>query len=359
MVRIKESMLSTTPLSGVRSFLPRMPRGRPTDENKAKYALEVRDFCARILEIYRDMDFKVGVRGWCYILERHGLFKGEFPACERLITKCRKSGDLPYDICAEDDNRATIGLEQVDGEDDPELEAENWVDWLRNEAHKKWNPVSFWHGLNVDIEVAVEKLDLRNLFERVCLELHVPITSFKGWYDVNQRAAMMRRFKYHESQGRQCYLLTCTDHDPGGLIIHEFIRKNFEEMARCYTDEEGPIDWDPKNLKIIRFGLNKDFIDANNLTWIDNLETGSGERLDDPNHNDHYKDYVQNYIREFGARKCEANALVVVPQMGRQLVRDAIMKYLPEHALRQYQNRLNRQQSLLQAAIRKLVEDED
>ena len=30
-------------------------------------------------------------------------------------------------------------------------------------------------------------------------------------------------------------------------------------------------------------------------------------------HNDYVKDYVQNYINEFGVRKCEANALVVAP----------------------------------------------
>jgi hypothetical protein len=305
------------------------------------------------------MDFRVGVRGWCYILERHGLLKGDFSDCERLITKCRKSGDLPLDICADDDSRETICLEEIDSEDDPEQQAENWYDWLLNHAHENWKPVSFWHGLNVYIEVAVEKLDLRNLFEPVCRELHVPITSFKGWYDVNCRARMMRRFKYHESQGRHCILLLCGDHDPGGLHITDWMRKNFADLSNAYSDAEGRIDWDPKNLEIIRFGLNKDFIDQHRLTWIDNLETGSGQRLDDPEHNDHYKDYVQNYIQEFGVRKCEANALVVVPQMGRQLVRDAIMAHLPQHALDRYQNRLNRQQELLQAAIRKLVEGED
>jgi hypothetical protein len=358
---IKDSTLGSTAFTSLTSpFLPRNPRGRPTEETKTKYAAEVKVFCSRILEIHQTMDFRVGVRGWCYILEaRWGLLKGEFPACEKLITDCRKSGDLPYDICDEDASRKTICLEEIDDEDDPERQAENWVDWLLNYAHLKWKPVSFWHGLNVYIEVAVEKLDLRNLFEPVCKELHVPITNFKGWYDVNQRAAMMRRFKYHESMGRQCFLLTCTDHDPGGLIIHDFIRENFEEMAHAYSDAEGPIDWDPKNLKIIRFGLNKDFIDRHNLSWIPNLETSSGKRLDDPNHKDHGSDYVQNYIREFGVRKCEANALVVVPQMGRQLVRDAIMQHLPEHALHQYQNRLNRQRGLLQAAIRKLFEGEE
>ena len=49
------------------------------------------------------MDFDVGSRGWCYMLERHGLRKGDFDDAQRLINTCRKSGDLPLDICAEDE----------------------------------------------------------------------------------------------------------------------------------------------------------------------------------------------------------------------------------------------------------------
>ena len=60
------------------------------------------------------MDFPVGSRGWCYILERHGLRKGDFDAAEKLITDCRKSGELPLDICAEDCSRETIGIEKID-----------------------------------------------------------------------------------------------------------------------------------------------------------------------------------------------------------------------------------------------------
>jgi hypothetical protein len=246
--------------------------------NEAKYQLDLRGFCDLILGIHRGMDFKVGVRGWCYILERHGLLKGDFADCEKLITTCRKDGNLPLDICAEDDSRETIGLEDINPEDDPENEADNWIHHLLNFAHLDWKPISFWHGLNIYIEVAVEKLDLRNLFEPVCKELHVPITNTKGWYDVNCRAAMMRRFKKHEAMGQQNYLLMCTDHDPGGLNISDWMRENFAVMSNAYSDAEGPIDWTPENLKLIRFGLNKDFIDANRLTWIDNLETSSGKR---------------------------------------------------------------------------------
>ena len=63
----------------------------------------------------------------------------------------------------------------------------------------------------------------------------------------------------------------------------------------------GCVGWSPDNLKIDRFGLNKDFIKRHNLTWIENLRTAEGEYpLDDKRHRDHYKDYVQNYLEEHG-----------------------------------------------------------
>jgi hypothetical protein len=346
-------------LIATKSFLPRRPRGRQNEATEAAYQKHLRSFCALMLKIAKGMDFRVGVRGWCYILEPYGLLKGEFSDAERLITACRKSGELPLDICAEDDSRETILLEDIDPEDDPEREADNWINWLLQSAHTQYKPISFWDDLNVYIEVGVEKGDLRELFKQVCRELYVPITNFKGWYDVNCRAAMMRRFKLHEANGRQCILLLCGDHDPGGLNITDWVRENFEALANAYCVTEGRIDWTPDNLKIIRFGLNKNFIDANNLTWIENLETSSGKRLDDPNHNDHNKDYVQEYIRKFGARKCEANVIVRVPEMGRQLVRDAIMKHLPAGAHNRYRARLARIQALLQKAIKERIGEDE
>jgi hypothetical protein len=94
------------------------------------------------------------------------------------------------------------------------------------------------------------------------------------------------------------------------------------------------------HLTIDRCGLNYDFIAEHNLTWIENLETGSGRSLADPRHPDHKAEYVQSYIREFGVRKVEANALVVRPDAGRELYRQAILRYLPEDAPAKYRERL-------------------
>jgi hypothetical protein len=94
------------------------------------------------------------------------------------------------------------------------------------------------------VEVATEKLDLRDLFEPVCRQFHIPLTNFKGWSDLNSRAAMMRRFKYWQARGKKCILLVCGDHDPGGLLITETMRKNLEDLS-------GAVGWSPTNLKCL------------------------------------------------------------------------------------------------------------
>jgi len=45
---------------------------------------------------------------------------------------------------------------------------------------------------------------------------------------------------------------------------------------------------------------------------------------------------VQDYIARFGVRKCEANALVVAPDIGRQLCREAILRHVPAEAPAQF-----------------------
>ena len=326
--------------------LPRRGRGRPSPSADAAYRANVASWCALILEINSSMDFSVGARGWCYILEnRNALRKGDFDVAEKLITDCRKSGDLPLDICAEDDARETIGLEEITG-NTLEEEAESWIDHLRNHAHESYTPISFWDDLDTYVEMGVEKLDLRNLFEPACKEFYVPLTNFKGWSDLNARANMMRRFKQREGEGKKCVLLLCTDLDPGGLDQANKMRKNLEDLSRA-------VGWSPKNLVIIRFGLDAKFINRHRLTWIDNLETGSGLQLDDPDHADFAKPYVQSYIAQFGVRKCEANALVVAPEIGRRLCRDAILRHIPADAPAEHQRKLDRVRLQLRRAIRK------
>src|SRR5262249_29012472 len=58
--RVKEARTDT--------FLPAQKKGRPSDEDKAKYAKDLQRFADRLKEIDSTVDFKVSSRGWCYIL---------------------------------------------------------------------------------------------------------------------------------------------------------------------------------------------------------------------------------------------------------------------------------------------------
>ncbi|GAI48827.1 unnamed protein product, partial [marine sediment metagenome] len=49
--------------------------------------------------------------------------------------------------------------------------------------------------------------------------------------------------------------------------------------------------------------------------------------------------YVQDYLEKYGARKCEANALVVIPEQARELVREAIEHYLGQDAEQRFIDR--------------------
>jgi hypothetical protein len=326
--------------------LPRRRRGAQSRAAAAEYNAEIAAFCERILQINSTLDFKVSSRGWAYLLEGEGeITKGDFDAAQTLINDCRKSGKLPLNICSEDDRRAGDGVEEIDNTDvDEEVDA-----ILRglDLAHLYYTPISFWDPLDpfdIYVEMAVEKVDLKSLFKPVCDEFHMVITNIGGWADLHCRVAMMRRFAEHEASGRRIVLLYCGDHDPGGLNISNTLRENLNDMERA-------AGWRPDNLIIDRFGLNFDFIQQNGLTWIDNLETGSGRRLDDPKHNDHHKPYVRDYLARFGARKVEGNALVTRAAAARDLCRQAIVKYVPASAPAAYRRRLALVRAELQIAL--------
>jgi hypothetical protein len=311
--------------------LPSRRRGRLSKADQRRYDDQLRQWCEGILEINSRLDFKVSSRGWCYILEEHGLGKGDFDKAERVINGCRKNGLLPLDICCEDDGRQAEHLESIDEETPAEF-AQGWIDYL-SLAHNQYYPISFWDDLDVYIQMTVEKIDLKSLFDSVCKPFRLPLINIGGWNDINSRAAIMRRFRQWEVRGKRCVLLHCGDHDPGGLNISDFLRSNLADLSKA-------VGWEPDKLIIDRFGLNYDFIQRHRLTWIENLITGSGGDLADRNHPDHFKPYVQNYLREFGARKVEANALVVRPEAGRKLCRDAILQYVPEAAVSKFERRL-------------------
>jgi hypothetical protein len=326
--------------------IPRRGKGRPSAKAEAVYQDQVREFCDTILKIRPSLDFAIGSRGWCYVLEEHGLNKGDFNAAQAIINECRKDGNLPLDIAADDDARRFINLEYVDRHS-PEIEMECLIAGIE-EAHLNYHPVSFWDFQHHFVQMMVEKIDLRSLFEPICAEYHVPLANARGSSDINSRAEMMRRFAEHEADGKQCVLLYAGDFDPAGIRISDFLLKNIADLSAA-------VGWTPDRLIVDRFGLNFDFIEAHNLTWIDNLETGSGGRLDDPRHPDHRKSYVQDYLAEYGVRKVEANALVVRPAAGRRLCREAISKYIDHGRISEFRDTEKMGQLEVQKSLARII----
>lgn len=335
--------LMTTPVG-----LPETGRGRKSAAKQAEYDAQLDAFAARLLEIRSSLDFTPGSRGWCYLLEQYGVIgKSQFKRTETLINDFRKSGRLPLDFCASDEKRAPVNLTSPD-EEDPREFAESYAR-LAADCWSLYTPISYWDHQPAYIEMAVEKIDLRTLFEKTCAKYHVPIWNAGGWSDINSRAELMARFREHEEAGRHCVLLYCGDFDPAGLLISQTIRKNLMDL-------QGAVGWTPDEdrLTIERFGLNYDFIVANGLSWIEGLETGGGKyNLEDPNHPDHFKPYVQEYLAKYGARKVEANALVAQYQAGRQLCEDAILQYIDPVGSAFYRDRIDEER----AKVRILLPD--
>jgi hypothetical protein len=325
---------------GASVILPIVKRGRRTAAAQARYDAELEAFYDAILKIRSRLDFQVSARGWCYLMEQQGaITKAEFNQVENLINEARKSGALPLDICAVDETRSFDCLESVDN---PNLDGYlNGIEENINLYLDYYQPFSFWEDKPVYLEMLVEKIDLKSLFNRICRPINLPIANAKGWPDIHVRATMMRRFQKQEKAGKQCVLLYCGDYDPAGLRIGESYRDMFRDIRS--------INWSPDHLIIDRFGLNRDFIDQHHLTWIDNLITGSGKDLADSKHPDHSKPYVQDYIKanwDEDKKKClgkvEANALVVVPGKARALCKAAIEKYVGsmDTAMSEFQSRL-------------------
>jgi len=311
-----------------------LPNGRG-----ANRLTQLERFSNQLMELSEQIDMKVSSRGWCYQLEGFRLIdKNEFDIVEKIIDECVKAGKLPVDFVLVEDARMFSGVEVPD----TETPLEYFSDYLSTTLNcwKMFTP-DWWEDEKYYIQMVVEKIDLKSLFSPICQQYHIPIATAKGWSSRYQRAEYCRRFKEAEENGLKCVLFYCGDHDPDGLRISDFLRGNINDLKDViWTD--GFEGYDPQDLIIDRFGLNYDFIQANKLTSIDNLKTGAKTKdmdLSDPSHPNHKYPYVQEYLKNYGVRKWEANALVVRPEQAKQLCRDAIESYLGHDAIKRFQEK--------------------
>lgn len=306
------------------------------------------EFVEFIEGISQDIGFKVSSRGWGYILEQRGMIdKSQFDKVEGVINRCRREGLLPVDFVAEEAARAFSNIEEPTASS----HAAHVRDWVNAalESHQYFTP-DWWEGEEVYIQMVVEKIDLVTLFQPICARFHIPIANAKGWSSILQRAEYCRRFAEAEERGLRCVLLYCGDHDPDGLRISETLRKNLEDVSKIRW-LDGVRGYDPSELRIVRFGLEYDFIRANNLTWIDNLITGSGKDLGDRAHPNHGLPYVQTYLARIGRRKCEANSIVVIPEMGRRLCEQTILRILGRDADERFERKRRQVRERIDAVL--------
>jgi len=212
-----------------------------------------------------------------------------------------------------------------------------------------WTPSSQWENQATYVELVVEKIDLVGLFSPVCEVFGITITNMQGWSDPLTRATQMLRFASHDSAGRVPIVLYITDHDPDGLRIAEFLSEHYDRLFKVRWMDGRKIDWTPGLVRVERIGLDYDMIEDLGLTWIDGLTTGrknadgSKRDLSDPKHQNYNQPYVQDYLKKYGARKVEANALVARIDEARQWLRELLPRYVNVNALNRYRKELEKQ----------------
>ena len=295
------------------------------------YLDSLKAFADSLKEIQSTLDFHMGARDWCYLLESYGLSKGDFDWGQEQIKKARMAGFIAPGFILEEEGH--VVEEQYDIDRSPEyyfqteLEKYEEAETTFRDSWMEYRWVSFWKDQDVYIQLSVEKTGLKSLFRNICDKYRIPMCNTRGWGSMEQRAVMAEDFKKKEEEGKTPVLLVCGDFDPAGLCITDTTKQRFEEY-KTFTG------WDPVNLIVDRFGLNYDFIMENGLSWIDGLTTGSGQDMGNEKHRfwrDNVYD-VQSYVEKYGKKKCEANAVIAQPELGRQLLVDAIEKYVGEGA---------------------------
>jgi hypothetical protein len=282
-----------------------------------------------IEQMSQDTGYRFGPRGWAYYAEGLGLItKGEFDRFEKLLTDMRKDGELDPDVIEPDASRMATTVYDFDA---ATATPEEWAQYAVNDIGdnlqswaRSFNEQGYWDALDYYVEMIAEKKDLVQIFSSTADRYNVRITNGKGDTDIHTRLAMLKRFRDHTEAGRRCVLLAIGDHDPKGLHIVS----GLERTIRSCTNLKG-LDWYDPDFDVVPVGLTEQQIDTMGLMRIDNLETGGGRDLSDPSHPDHWKPYVQDYIRRFGVWKCEANALVGHPARARAMLEDAINRFIP------------------------------
>lgn len=330
-------------MSEIKEFiLPTRTRGKQSKEQQKKYKFEKELFVKFLLDYQNVINQKISIRGWCYILEGlNKITKSDFRKTTKFINELRKDGSIPIDFVASDITRKINNYVEIydPSIESPEKQIENQ---LNNLNFGFTDPeisgitthfsVDYWQSQEYYIQLITEKIDLYNLFLPVCEKYKIPTGNAKGWGDLNMRNSLAQNFKKAEKYNLIPVLLHFGDFDPTGLYIVKLIKKHFKQI-------EMATGWDPEKLIVDSFGLSIDFINTHNLMWIDNLKTSSGQNLGSTKHQQHNSAFVQEYIKKYGPRKCEANAVLPVRNDVKELCEKTIKKYLGQNPFKNVQKK--------------------
>lgn len=316
--------------------LPRMGSGRVSQARRLQFHADVREVVSWMRQYVERLGFAPVARSWLYALESEGIItKGDFTWAGKWLADRRKEGLIPFHLVGADATRALSGHDVFDQEETPREYINRQLRKSLDQAKLYW-PASYWKHQQWFPIIWTEKRDLIKLFEP---ELPDAIRRFagKGQADVNSRVALIRECQWAESEGLEPVILYCGDLDPMGVKMSDAILENLMPLAKVldWADELEDMAEDDR---IIRFGLNAEFVDNAGLLWIDGLVTSSGEDLADPRHKHHGFPYVQDYLAEHGQRKVEANALIANPTAARALIRDELWQWLSHSGHKQWQS---------------------
>jgi len=316
--------------------LPRMGSGRVSEAKRLQFHAGVREVVAWMRRYVAQLGFAPVARSWLYALESEGIItKGDFTWAGKWLADRRKDGLIPFHLVGADSTRALSGHDFHDKEETPREYINRQLRDSLDSAKRYW-PASYWKHQQQFPIVWSEKRDLIKLFEP---ELPTAIRRFasKGQADVNSRVALIQECIWAEENDLEPVILYCGDLDPMGVKMSDAILENLMPLAKVLDWEyqlEGMADDD----RIVRFGLNAEFVDNAGLLWIDGLETSSGEDLANPAHKHHQFPYVQEYLAQYGQRKVEANALIANPTAARSLIRQELWQWLSYDGHKQWQS---------------------
>lgn len=300
--------------------------------------------------------YRFGPRGWAYYAEGLGLItKGEFDRFEKLLTDMRKDGELDPDVIEPDASRTATEVGDFDAASHPPESYARAAVADIGEQLRSWatsfHENGFWDDLDYYVEMIVEKKDLVQIFRSTADRYNVRITNGKGDTDIHTRLAMLKRFRDHTEAGRRCVLLAIGDHDPKGLHIVEGLHRTIMSCANIKG-----LEWYEPEFDVVNIGLTERQVYDLDLMRIGNLETGGGKDLSSRSHPDHFKPYVQDYIRRFGVWKCEANALVGHPAKARDLLETAINEYIPASHPEDVEKKNGQGQAAVRSEIARLMQ---